>query len=225
MSHKKNLKVAGYSSCGAFQQAKNALVGLKAIYPHDYEVSVNERKSSVCSFFLSSFCFLCPVDPTRDEYMTWLSTFRDTLGVPNHKTSPIVWFEEGEEGGGLRGSAEAKSQKKYLGGRDDTIAWIRSILSHSTDDTTNAVKTSAAIPSDEWNPNHGYDYDLIVIGGGSGGLATSKEAAKLGMKVACLDFVKPSPHGSKWGLGRDAFLLSSFLLSFFLISSVQVVLV
>lgn len=44
-------------------------------------------------------------------------------------------------------------------------------------------------------------YDLIVIGGGSGGLACSKEAAKYGKKVAVLDFVSPSPQGSVWGLG------------------------
>lgn len=46
-----------------------------------------------------------------------------------------------------------------------------------------------------------YDYDLIVIGGGSGGLAASKEAASLGKKVALLDFVTPTPHGVTWGLG------------------------
>mmetsp|Transcript_29342 Transcript_29342/g.95609 ORF Transcript_29342/g.95609 Transcript_29342/m.95609 type:complete len:495 (+) Transcript_29342:88-1572(+) len=44
-------------------------------------------------------------------------------------------------------------------------------------------------------------YDLVVIGGGSGGLAASKEAASLGKKVACLDFVTPSPAGTTWGLG------------------------
>ncbi|XP_033018484.1 thioredoxin reductase 1, cytoplasmic, partial [Lacerta agilis] len=46
-----------------------------------------------------------------------------------------------------------------------------------------------------------YDYDLIVIGGGSGGLAASKEAAKLGKKVLVLDFVVPTPLGTRWGLG------------------------
>ncbi|XP_077377148.1 thioredoxin reductase 2, tandem duplicate 2 [Festucalex cinctus] len=46
-----------------------------------------------------------------------------------------------------------------------------------------------------------YDYDVVVIGGGSGGLACSKEAAQLGQKVAVLDYVEPSFKGTKWGLG------------------------
>lgn len=46
-----------------------------------------------------------------------------------------------------------------------------------------------------------YEYDLVVIGGGSGGLAAAKEAAQFGAKVAVLDFVKPTPIGTKWGLG------------------------
>lgn len=54
---------------------------------------------------------------------------------------------------------------------------------------------------DGYASGHGFDYDLIVIGGGSGGLACSKSAAGLGAKVAVCDFVKPSPCGTKWGLG------------------------
>lgn len=46
-----------------------------------------------------------------------------------------------------------------------------------------------------------FDYDLAVIGGGSGGLACAKEAINQGAKVAVLDYVQPSPQGSKWGLG------------------------
>ena len=48
---------------------------------------------------------------------------------------------------------------------------------------------------------HGFDYDLFVIGGGSGGLSCAKTASDLGAKVAIADFVKPSPQGTKWGLG------------------------
>lgn len=44
-------------------------------------------------------------------------------------------------------------------------------------------------------------YDLVVIGGGSGGLACGKEAVQLGAKVAVLDYVSPSPRGTVWGLG------------------------
>ncbi|OQV24858.1 Thioredoxin reductase 1, cytoplasmic [Hypsibius exemplaris] len=46
-----------------------------------------------------------------------------------------------------------------------------------------------------------FDYDFVVIGGGSGGLAASKEASRLGAKVAVFDYVQPTPIGTKWGLG------------------------
>uniref|UniRef100_A0A8C5KFG6 Thioredoxin reductase 1, cytoplasmic n=1 Tax=Jaculus jaculus TaxID=51337 RepID=A0A8C5KFG6_JACJA len=46
-----------------------------------------------------------------------------------------------------------------------------------------------------------YDFDLIIIGGGSGGLAAAKEAAKYDKKVMVLDFVTPTPLGTRWGLG------------------------
>ena len=39
------------------------------------------------------------------------------------------------------------------------------------------------------------EFDLFVIGGGSGGLACAKTASDNGLKVACADFVKPTPLG------------------------------
>ncbi|ULU02271.1 hypothetical protein L3Y34_002081 [Caenorhabditis briggsae] len=44
-------------------------------------------------------------------------------------------------------------------------------------------------------------YDMIVIGGGSGGLSCSKRAAELGAKVALVDAVEPTPNGYSWGIG------------------------
>ena len=46
-----------------------------------------------------------------------------------------------------------------------------------------------------------FEYDLLVIGGGSAGIAAARRAGKMGKKVALLDFVKPSPQGTTWGLG------------------------
>lgn len=48
---------------------------------------------------------------------------------------------------------------------------------------------------------HTYEYDLFVIGGGSGGISAARWAANAGKKVALADFVKPSPAGTKWGIG------------------------
>lgn len=36
------------------------------------------------------------------------------------------------------------------------------------------------------------EYDVIVVGGGSGGLGFAQEAAKLGLEVAIFDYVQPS---------------------------------
>ena len=76
------------------------------------------------------------------------------------------------------------------------------------------------------NTNHltekKYDWELLVIGGGSGGIACSKEAGVLlgPKKVALLDFVKPTNHGTTWGIGGTCVNVNnknkiSFLFNFF----------
>ena len=37
------------------------------------------------------------------------------------------------------------------------------------------------------------DYDVCIIGGGTGGLTLAQEARKLGLSVAIFDYVRPSP--------------------------------
>ena len=44
-------------------------------------------------------------------------------------------------------------------------------------------------------------YDVAVIGGGSGGMAASFEAARLGLSTVLFDYVEPSPQGSTWDVG------------------------
>ena len=46
-----------------------------------------------------------------------------------------------------------------------------------------------------------FNFDFFIIGGGSGGLAAASAAADAGANVGLADFVKPSPYGTKWGLG------------------------
>ena len=51
-----------------------------------------------------------------------------------------------------------------------------------------------------------YDYDLIVIGGGSGGLAACERGGEASGSEGrvLMDFVKPTPQeGRTWGLRRD----------------------
>ena len=65
--------------------------------------------------------------------------------------------------------------------------------------STAAMNGGAAHPA----PASSYDFDLVVLGGGSGGLAAAKEATKVNPKVRVVvfDLVTPSLHGTRWGLG------------------------
>lgn len=83
---------------------------------------------------------------------------------------------------------------RLLGHSGEAKSFSSTAKSTSTNQNTMAPVTSQATKNK-------FDFDLIVIGGGSGGLASSKEAVKHGKRVALIDFVKPSPLGTTWGLG------------------------
>lgn len=124
----------------------------------------------------------------RDAYRAWLANEKPQMGIKGgekHTSSPFVWLNDSE----------------FLGGCDDTIAYLKKEFA------SGPVQKPPGAPQNKPDgvkliaDGAEYDYDLVCIGGGSGGLALTKEAAQLGAKVACLDFVKPSPAGTTWGLG------------------------
>ena len=151
----------------------------------------------------------------RDAFKQWLSTsyedFVTQFGLDSkattHVTSPFVWIS---------------NPTTFVGGCDDLLAVFRSGIAVGNiqdvastredgetldgtapmDDTASASELNESrTPPIVVEDDASYDYDLVVIGGGSGGLACSKEAASFGKKVCVLDYVKPSPHGTSWGLG------------------------
>lgn len=157
--------------------------------------------------------------PDRLSYRSWLIEgttpfrlhFPESSKARSHSSSPFVWFTKTTsttttpassiitDTTDLQSLCDPNDIEKYLGGHDDTIEWCRSFLTPTT--STQKEQKQQAVP-DGYVKDHPYEYDLIVIGGGSGGMAAAKEAALYGAKVALLDYVKPSPGvGTTWGLG------------------------
>ena len=135
---------------------------------------------------------------SRTKFRQWLvdDGFRNNFGEEegkSHVACPLVWISAKSSGG----DPDPADIEKYLGGHDATLDWCRDFMKPAP---MRAVGDSKMI-DDGHKADHGFDYDLIVIGGGSGGMAAAKEAVHHGAKVALCDFVKPSPQGTTWGLG------------------------
>lgn len=184
------LHVAGWSTCGFYKRATSVVSSLALLFPARLKLEKHEF-------------------PTRDEYREWLieGGFRDRFSdsrASKHTSSPFTWLIK-ESQPNLRGTTTSTSLEKdidvngFVGGCDDTLDWCRMFSSPSSMD--NLSQKTIMVDDGQSETAEKYDYDLVVIGGGSGGLAASKEASSLGAKVAVLDFVKPSPKGTTWGLG------------------------
>ena len=135
---------------------------------------------------------------SRTKFRQWLvdDGFRNNFGEEegkSHVACPLVWISAKSSGD----DPDPADIEKYLGGHDATLDWCRDFMKPAP---MRAVGDSKMI-DDGHKADHGFDYDLVVIGGGSGGMAAAKEAVHHGAKVALCDFVKPSPQGTTWGLG------------------------
>lgn len=180
------IHVAGYSSCGFYRRAASVVASLSLLFPNRLQLVEHEF-------------------PSREAYREWLihgTNFRTgvagngakagNLRATSHSSSPFCWMASGTDG-------TVEEVTEFIGGCDDTLDWCRRFAQPPPADAKE--EDEATMAPDGHVPDHGYEYDLLILGGGSGGLAASKEAARLGAKVAVLDYVKPSPAGSKWGLG------------------------
>jgi len=171
---KTKFHIAGWATCGFYQKTKTVLTSLQALFPDQYEVVVHESA-------------------TRDEYRAALPAVRAQVPNPKahgHTSSPFVAIGDDL----LANPAGCR----FVGGCDDTLAYARGLFGSGGAPT---LPPAAVMVGDGYAAGHAFEYDLVVIGGGSGGMAASKEAAKLGAKVCVLDYVKPSPRGTTWGLG------------------------
>jgi len=164
--------IAGDSKCPFFRKARDVTNALSLLFPAKYKLVKHEF-------------------PTRDEFRAFIADRKVQLAdarAHNHTSSPFVCFGSDFE--------NDPASCTYLGGCDAVVAFAQKLFGGGGD-----AAPMAAMAADGFAAPNEYDYDLVVIGGGSGGLAASKEAAKLGARVAVLDYVKPSPQGSQWGLG------------------------
>jgi hypothetical protein len=127
---------------GFYSKASNVLASLSILFPSRLKV-VDHKYGS------------------RDEYRSWLigtsgSGFRDTFGISkasNQTSSPFAWIESSDGG------------NSFVGGCDDTLAWCKEFCAPKED----GGEEKAVHVDDGHTKGHGYDYDLVVIGGGSGG--------------------------------------------------------
>jgi len=161
------------------------------------QVAKNAIESNNVVVFSKSFCPFCTkvkdlLTSLKIQYeVLELDQRPDGAGIQAHliettgqKTVPMT-FVKGTRIGGCDDTLKAHAEGRLL-----------AMVGPSTTTDCNGDASTSTIPELD-----SYDYDFLVIGGGSGGLSASKRAATLGAKTAVLDYVCPSPIGTTWGLG------------------------
>jgi len=144
----------------------------------------------------------CPFGAKVENYFKGLSVPYDLMYLDQMETGPAIQDILLKKTG-QKTVPNVFVAGKHLGGCDDTLSAAQkdpNFLSLVRNGPT-VEFSSEAKKAKNGSEDVKYDYDLIVVGGGSGGLAASKEAAKLGLKTAVYDYVKPTPIGTTWGLG------------------------
>jgi len=157
-----------------------------------FTVRAVELARSLSALFPGMVLFEDQVTADRNAYTAWRESNAASWGpkAAVHRSAPFCVINN-----------------EFLGGCDDFLAWTKTNFLSGGQSKVGLNGVSKAI-TDDLVIDHPYEYDVICIGGGSGGLAVSKECANLladvngaKAKVGCLDFVKPSPQGTTWGLG------------------------
>ncbi|ETV98437.1 hypothetical protein H310_08590 [Aphanomyces invadans] len=171
-----NYHVVGWKQCPYYVKAASVVSSMQHLFPSQVKATIHEH-------------------PNKESFANWLNEsqtefarqFDNDARPLKHKSSPFCYLEQDDT-------------PKFVGGCDDTLAFFRA-RTQSAPSTGAPSAANAHVSDTSSSDETQYDWDLVVIGGGSGGLACSKEASKLGQKVLVLDYVKPSPVGSTWGLG------------------------
>merc|ERR1719230_450047 len=138
------ITVAGWEGCGFYRRSRQTMSTLELLFPD--------------KIALEDVNF-----PDRDTYKAWLAEekTKNDFGDKGkkHTSSPFVR---------LNGS--------YLGGCDDSLDFARDFclssaqgLAPQSDESksSNTTSSDGVMIDDGFTKEHGFDYDLVVIGGGS----------------------------------------------------------
>src|SRR6185503_9648075 len=75
---------------------------------------------------------------------------------------------------------------------------MSNLLTKTPAANTPVATTGSSSPA-QFNKNHGFDYDVIVLGGGPGGYPAAIRSAQLGLKTAVIERERVGGICTNWG--------------------------